>query len=132
MAGGRAPGAPRAALAEPSGPVEVAPLGRPGEDADVESAEDPPVAPTPDDPADDGAAAGGSSHHPDAGQPGGLPEPAPGDGEDVPTTAVPPVPETPRLDGPTTFLPEGTRRGGTGGRSTGGRGGGTAPGRRGG
>ena len=130
MAGGRAPGAPRAALAEPCGPVEVAPLGRPGEDADVEPAEDPPVEPTPADPAGDGAAAGGSSDHPDAGPPDGRPEP--GDGEDVPTTAVPPVPEAPRLDGPTTFLPEGTRRGGTGGRPTGGRGGGTAPGRRGG
>ncbi|MDT7743491.1 MAG: hypothetical protein QOE59_2569, partial [Actinomycetota bacterium] len=61
-------------------------------------------------------------------------------GDDAPTTAVPPVPErAPRLDGPTTFLPEGTRRGGTGGRFAGGRGatagrsgGGVAPGRRGG
>ena len=133
MAGGRAPGTPRAALAEPSGPVEVAPRGHPGEDADVEAAEDPHVDPTP---AGDGAVGGGSTDHPGAG---GPPEPGPGPdgGEDVPTTAVPPVPETPRLDGPTTFLPEGTRRGGTGGRSTGGRstdgrGGGDAPGRRGG
>jgi hypothetical protein len=61
------------------------------------------------------------------------------DGDDVPTTAVPPVPEqAPRLDGPTTFLPEGTRRGGTGSRSgsgrggSTGRGGGVLPGRRGG
>ena len=136
MAGGRAPGTPRAALAEPSGPVEVAPRGHSGEDADVEAAEDPPVDPTPADPAGDGAGGGGSTDHPEAG---GPPEPGPGPdgGEDVPTTAVPPVPETPRLDGPTTFLPEGTRRGGTGGRSTGGRstggrGGGAAPGRRGG
>jgi hypothetical protein len=138
MAGGRAPGTPRAALAEPSGPVEVAPLGRPGEDADVEPAEDPHVDPTPAEPAGDGAAAHGPGDHPPAEPPADRPDPrreaGPGGGEDVPTTAVPPVPEAPRLDGPTTFLPEGTRRGGTGGRSASGRGGngGAAPGRRGG
>ncbi|MDT7745333.1 MAG: hypothetical protein QOE59_4411, partial [Actinomycetota bacterium] len=36
MAGGRAPGAPRAALAESPGPTEVAPPGPPGEDTAVE------------------------------------------------------------------------------------------------
>jgi hypothetical protein len=133
MAGGRAPGAPRAALAESPGPAEVAP-GPPGEDTPAEPAEDPPVDGAP---AGDGAAAAdgpadrqpdveppetaapaserADDRHPDAADEVG--------GEDVPTTAVPPVPEhAPRLDGPTTFLPEGTRRGGTGGRSATGRG----------
>lgn len=40
-----------------------------------------------------------------------------GDG-DAPTTAVPPVAATPPgIDGPTTYLPDGARRGGTGGRT---------------
>ncbi len=146
MAVGRAPGAPRAALAESPGPTEVAPLGPPGEDAAVEPAEDPLVDGTP---AGDGGAGvdGVTDRQPDAetaatpaAERADDPHPGPADeqvGDDVPTTAVPPVPEpAPRLDGPTTFLPEGTRRGGTGGRSGAGRGttasrnGGGVPGRR--
>jgi hypothetical protein len=148
MAGGRAPGAPRAALAESPGPAEVAPPGPPGEDTAVEPAEDPHVDGTPAGSAPDGP----TDRQPDAEPPDTrTPDPGRADdrrsaaadeqvgGEDVPTTAVPPVPEpAPRLDGPTTFLPEGTRRGGTGGRSGTGRGatagrsgGGSGPGRRG-
>jgi hypothetical protein len=110
MARGRAPGSPRATLAESSGTVEVASPGTPGEDTVGEPAEDPHVAPTPAEPGDDGRTEG-----PDAGS---GPTGPTGDAEDAPTTAVPPVPGPAHgIDGPTTFLPEGTRRGGTGGRS---------------
>ena len=143
MAGGRAPGAPRGAVAESSGPVEVPPPGHSDDDA-VEPAEDPPVAGTPAGPVDDGADADppperrsdapDADHPPHDGHDAAAPDTV---GTDAPTTAVPPVTDhAPRLDGPTTFLPEGTRHGGTGGRSGAGRGAGTArngiaaPGRR--
>ncbi|WP_433800856.1 protein kinase family protein [Actinomycetospora sp. CA-084318] len=43
---------------------------------------------------------------------------APGPGDEAPTTAVPPVaPAGTGIDGPTTYLPDGARRGGTGGRT---------------
>ncbi len=124
MAGRRAPGAPRGAVAESSEPVEG------GTAEDPAAAEDPHVAGMPAEPVPDG---------PSGDDEPGVepPEPdAPGNGVDAPTTAVPPVADTSsRLDGPTTFLPEGTRRGGTGSRSgrsgTSGRDKGVVPGRRG-
>ncbi|HEY2191879.1 MAG TPA: hypothetical protein VGH76_06195 [Actinomycetospora sp.] len=135
MAGRRAPGAPRGAVAESSGPVEDRAVY--AEATAAVDAEEPPVP---------SAGTGGDAEEPpvpsagggDAAEPG-RPEPEPAD-TDSPTTAVPPVadaPETPsgpRLDGPTTFLPGGTRRGGTGSRSTarggtGDRGGSTGSGR---
>ncbi|NMO90278.1 protein kinase family protein [Actinomycetospora sp. TBRC 11914] len=106
MAGRRAPGAPRGAVAESSGPVESR---TDHADDDVEAtaavdAEDPLV-----DPADGPEEPGADHDAPPA--------------EDAPTTAVPPVEggadtgSGSRIDGPTTFLPGGTRRGGTGSRS---------------
>ncbi len=139
MAGRRAPGAPRGAVAESSGPVE-------DRVADAEAtasvdAEDPHVEP--------GSGADDDAVEPAQGRPGEPgPEPA---AQDAPTTAVPPVQDGDpaasggsggsdgragsRIDGPTTFLPPGTRRGGTASRPagrTGERGGSTGPGRRGG
>ena len=130
MAGRRAPGAPRGAVAESSGPVEDR------SDEDSGGAEDPLVDQTPVDPARDDAA--DEPAHVPASQAPHEPRPDPdtsGNGVDAPTTAVPPVTDgTPRIDGPTTFLPEGTRRGGTGSRSGRGsepRGGDSLTGRRG-
>ncbi|WP_018330374.1 protein kinase family protein [Actinomycetospora chiangmaiensis] len=51
-----------------------------------------------------------------SGPAGPAEEPATSVG-DEPTTAVPPVAAAPGIDGPTTFLPDGARRGGTGGRT---------------
>jgi hypothetical protein len=109
MAGRRAPGAARGAVAETSGPV-----------ADPDMDETPP-------PGDDGATA---DDHPEDPEDPDSPEPA----DESPTTAVPPVTGSGTgIDGPTTFLPGGTRRGGTGARPSPerrGESGGTTQGRR--
>ncbi|MCD2193115.1 hypothetical protein LQ327_06895 [Actinomycetospora endophytica] len=106
MAGRRAPGAPRGAVAESSGPVDA-----PDEDE------------MPPDPAPDGETPAGEHLEDGATGPGEAPDGPSANDDDSPTTAVPPVSGgSPGIDGPTTFMPGGSRRGGTGRPSPGRRG----------
>ncbi|MDL5154866.1 protein kinase family protein [Actinomycetospora termitidis] len=115
--------------------VPVPAPSRPGSGAVVDPAETADPGGSGSGPVDPPAPAVGNSVEDDGTEPA-APEPD-DDGEvaaasepDAPTTAVPPVAETPPrgnaaapsghgLDGPTTLLPDGPRRGGTGGRTAG-------------